>query len=241
MLSGRSVTRSLGYLAVRGKVACSELVPTQKEHTFPHFIGLEPGTLLPIYARSILRQRFLQVGIEERDRRYYPVPKFHSIISLEEALELISLPKPLGVHPELNKNVILEVVDHELALRIDDTRLRHVIGGRLKVTNVTLERAVTMMAAPERSLPCDGRLGEYNGRMVHILSGADGYYIRYGSLNVPIFTKNPGAFTLNDAIKALMSFKEKVKKNAQKNGPGVEEVDVLKKNATDGGVALKDW
>lgn len=77
--------------------------------------------------------------------------------------------------------------------------------------------------------------------MVHILSGADGHYIRYGSLNVPIFTKNPGAFSLNDAVKALQSFKANVKKGAQKNEQDKEEVEAPTEVAPDRSAVLNDW
>ncbi len=104
----------------------------------------------------------------------------------------------------------------ELVLRLDGTRFQVPISGRLALNNVTLERALTLVASDE--VPSDGRLGMIKNKMIHLMNGSTGYFMLYGQLAFELperFSYNPGAFTLEDAKKILASYRLTQKKRAE--------------------------
>ena len=195
------------------------IVDKNEKKTTGRLIGIHPESKMPIFERTLLRERYLQVGNDESTQSFYPVPKFAAkkAMTLDEMMAIISLPKNLGEHPHLKQSIILEVSCHELVLRLDGTRFQVPISGRLAVNNVTLERALTLVAAPSNEAPSDGRLGMIKNKMVHLMNGSNGYFMRYGQLAFDLperYSHNPGAFTLDDAKKILASYRLEQKKKA---------------------------
>lgn len=212
--------RSTGWKALFSSDAKPVPIFERNEKKTPgRLIAIHPENQMPIFERTILRERFLQVGNDEGTQSFYPIPKFATRkgMTLDEVLAIINLPKDLGQHPQLQQPIILEIFCHELVLRLGGTRFHVPISGRLAVNNVTLERALTLIAAPSDEVPRDGRLGMVKNKMVHLLNGSDGYYMRYGQLSFPLperFSHNPGAFKLEDAQKILANYRMEQRKKA---------------------------
>ncbi len=185
----------------------SEIIALAKDG--PQSIGKDPKTNLDVY---VLQGRFgpyVQLGQmvegEEKPKRA-SVPKEipPNLVNLEKALELLSLPRELGLHPETQKPVVANVgrfgpyllYDGEFrSLKKDDNPYV-----------VTLERALEVLAEPKssRSTKILKELGPdpKTKKKVQILQGRFGPYAKVGMMNLSL-PKGTDAekITLEDVLK----------------------------------------
>ncbi|MEZ4815792.1 MAG: type I DNA topoisomerase [Bdellovibrionota bacterium] len=166
----------------------------QRAKDGPQSIGKDPKTGLDIYA---LQGRFgpyvqlgqMKEGSEEKPRRA-SIPKEvapHEL-TLEKALELLSLPKELGLHPETQKPVVANIgrfgpyliYDGEFrSLKKDDN-----------VYKIDLARALEILAEPKvgRSTKILKDLGQdpKTKKKVSVLEGKFGPYAKVGMMNLSL-------------------------------------------------------
>lgn len=135
---------------------------------------------------------YLQVGVQEEDSKKKPkrvsVPKEISLSDLNEdiALNLLSLPKELGLHPDTGKKVIVNIGRFGPYVNYD---------GKFKsiprsesIFDVTLERGLELIAeaiaknAPLRTLGNDPE----TNLSVEIFNGRYGTYLQKGSTKVTL-------------------------------------------------------
>jgi DNA topoisomerase-1 len=171
---------------------------------------------------------YLQVGIQEEDSKKKPkrvsVPKEISLSDLNEniALNLLSLPKELGLHPDTGKKVIVNIGRFGPYVNYD---------GKFKsipksesIFDVTLERGLELIAeaiaknAPLRTLGNDPE----TNLSVEIFNGRYGTYIQKGSTKVTLpKDQDIEKITFEEAL-ILISNKEALgkgkKKTSEKKG-----------------------
>ena len=227
---GRKVTASIPAAVAPADLneEMAEKLIQEKERG-PQSLGTHAETGLPIYVKTGPYGPYLQLG-EATDEM--PKPKRTSIpknidpesISLEQATELLSLPRRLGKHPETNKVVNVGIgpfgpyVLHDKKYGNFD-RKTHTFeweGKTYDVLNVTLPVAVEMLSRSKtRAAPTPLKeLGEHpeDKKPVQIFEGRYGPYVKHGKTNATIpKERDPQDVTLDQALDLL---KEKAAKPA---------------------------
>jgi len=136
---------------------------------------------------------------------------------LETALKVLSLPRTLGMHPQTGKPVEANIgrfgpyVKHDGAFKS--------IPKSDSVYDITLERAVELLAAPKAGPANNGKmLGPHpiDNQSVVLMEGRYGPYIKHGKVNVTVPSDmDPATLTLDDAVDLLA---EKAAKELAKTG-----------------------
>ncbi|MCC5875370.1 MAG: DNA topoisomerase I, partial [Candidatus Sumerlaeia bacterium] len=182
----------------------------------PRNLGVDPDSGLEVYTMVGRFGAYVQLGETPEDKKA-PKPRRSSLdpgqqpdtITLDEALELLSYPKELGVHPETGKPVIANkgrfgpYIGHE-----KDNR-------SLKKTDVlsemTLERALELLAEPKRgrggasSKSALKDLGKNDNDVeIKVMEGRYGPYVTDGKTNatLPKGTE-PEGVTLEQAMELI--------------------------------------
>jgi DNA topoisomerase I len=169
-----------------------ELIRAQKNGPEP--VGTHPDTGESIYVLTGRYGPYVQLGEKSEEN---PKPKRAAVpkgvkpseVSLELALERLSLPRNLGLHPETGKEVLANdgrfgpyvLHDGEFrSLKKDDD-----------LFTVTLDRACEILGEPKKGrggkavLRDFGLLGDEN-KKVCIYDGKYGPYIKYGTKNITL-------------------------------------------------------
>jgi DNA topoisomerase-1 len=165
----------------------------QRAKDGPQSMGKDPKTGLDIYALQGRFGPYVQLGEmkegEEKPRRA-SIPKelpAHEL-TLEKALELLSLPRELGLHPESQKPVVANlgrfgpylIYDGEFrSLKKDDN-----------VYKIDLTRALEILAEPKvgRSTKILKELGQdpKTKKKIQLLQGRFGAYAKIGMMNLSL-------------------------------------------------------
>ena len=159
---------------------------------------------------------------EEKKVRNVSIPKGISIdsINLERAKFLCSLPKVIGQHPDIGKDITLNSGRFGPYLKCENKSAR--IETSEDIFTIGLNRAVTMIAEakPGRiSFSEIKHLGEHpeDKKPVRVMKGKFGPYIKYKSLNATIpEEKDPNEITLEDAL-ILIEKRREYDKNKKGN------------------------
>ena len=193
----------------------------------PVSLAIDPETQKAIFLRNGSYGPYLQLGDipdEETGRlKRVSIPKTIEPADIDDkmAIQLINLPRKLGVHPELGKDIITNtgrfgpyvMCDGDFrSLKKDDS-----------IFTVDLTRALEIFAMPKRSRRRGTvlrSLGEHPGtkNKLDIFDGPYGPYIKYGTANValPKDTSHE-KLTLEEAIKLVDDKGGKKKKTAKKS------------------------
>ena len=151
---------------------------------------------------------------EEKKVRNVSIPKGISIdsIDLKRAKFLCSLPKVLGLHPDIGKDITLNSGRFGPYLKCENKSAR--IETSEDIFTIGLNRAVTMIAEakPGRISSSEiNHLGEHpeDKKPVRVMKGKFGPYIKYKSLNATIpEEKDPNEITMDDALILIEKRKE---------------------------------
>ena len=176
-------------------------------------LGEDPQTGLEVTVRSGRFGPYIQLGEgskEEKPKRS-GLPKGLSVddIDLDRALGLLRLPREVGKHPEDGEPIIAGIGRFGPYVKHDKTYANLESGD--DVTNIGLNRAVTLIA--EKKLkPKSGRrfggdpgrlLGEHpqKGGPILVKNGRYGPYVSHNGINATLPNdKTPEAITLDEAI-----------------------------------------
>ncbi|MEI7841409.1 MAG: type I DNA topoisomerase [Gallionellaceae bacterium] len=184
---------------------------TQDEATARVEMGVHPETKQAVLLLRGPYGHYVQLGEVEEGAKTKPKrvswPKEMPVdqADLENALKLLSLPKDLGLHPETNKKVIVNI-----------GRFGPYIGhdGKFKsiprtdsIFDVTLERAVELLAqARDGGATVLRTLGDHpdDKATVEICSGRYGPYARHGKINATLPKDiSPDDITLEEALELI--------------------------------------
>ncbi len=143
---------------------------------------------------------------EENNFKNVSIPKGLDIenVDLEKAKYLCSLPKIIGKHPDLEKDITINVGRFGPYLKCDNKSAR--LESIEELFNIGLNRAITLIseAKPGRiSSSIIKDLGEHpeDKKPVRIMKGQYGPYIKYKSLNATIpEEKDPAELTMEEAL-----------------------------------------
>ncbi len=170
----------------------------------PKQLGIDPNTGLPIYVMIGKYGPYVQLGEASEENKK---PKRSSLLkgmtvenlTLEDALNLLSLPRHLGNHPETGAKITAALgrfgpyVVHDQGKKGKDCRS---LKAGDDVFTIDLNRALELLAEPKRSKnskPSTSKkplreLGEHpaDGEPVNIYDGSYGAYINHGKINVSV-------------------------------------------------------
>ncbi|MAJ92216.1 MAG: type I DNA topoisomerase [Rhodospirillaceae bacterium TMED63] len=197
--------------------------------TGPKELGTDPETGLPVSMRKGPFGVYVQLGEAEKGSKKKPkrqsllrgmVP---SDIDLELALTLLSLPRPVGPHPESGDMIVAGVGRFGPYLKVGDRYVK--LGTDDDVLTVGLNRAVTIIAeAPARrgAAKTAGKvIGRHpeDGKPIELRDGRYGPYVKHGKINASLPRDlEPEALSLELAVEVIAARAEKVgaKKAAKK-------------------------
>ena len=182
-------------------------------------LGFDPDSGLPVVLKTGRFGPYLQLGEAEGDAK----PKRSSIpndidaatIDLEKALQLLSLPRQVGIHPETGTPITAGLGRFGPFILHDGTYAN--VDGIEEVFTVGLNRAVTLLAekragggkgrfgrAAQRTVLND--LGEHpsEGGKIEVLDGKYGAYVSHNKVNATVPKgKDPASLTVGEAVALL--------------------------------------
>jgi DNA topoisomerase-1 len=181
-------------------------------------LGQDPETSLPVTLRSGRFGPYVQLGDADGDEK----PKRASVprgidaasLDLERALELLALPREIGLHPETGKPITAGIGRYGPFILHDGTYAN--LPTVEEVFSVGINRAVALLAEKKAGVG-QGRfqrvaptvlkeLGEHPGEggKVQVLSGRYGPYVKHGDVNATLpRAKDPAALTLAEAVELI--------------------------------------
>jgi DNA topoisomerase-1 len=215
------------HASIPEDVAPADLTPKQIDEFIeiqakgPQSIGVDPKSGKNIYCLLGRFGPYVQIGESPEDPKAQEKPKRASLpkgldpkaVTLEKALELLSLPRELGLFPK-NKKPILANNGRFGPYVVCDGDFRS-LKKEDNVYTVTLERAIELLSAEKKgragsTLIKD--LGQHptDKKPVQILEGRYGPYVKHGSLNatIPKGTE-PDTLILEEALRLLADRKKK--------------------------------
>ena len=151
---------------------------------------------------------------ENKNFKNVTIPKGLStdLVDLEKARYLCSLPKNLGIHPDLKKDITLNIGRFGPYLKCDNKSAQ--IESIEDIFSIGLNRAITLIsdAKPGRiSSSIIKDLGEHpeDKKPVRVMKGKFGPYIKYKSINASIpEEKDPNEITMEEALIFIEKRKE---------------------------------
>ena len=191
-------------------------------------LGTDPETGLPVTLRSGRFGTYLQLGDGKADDK----PKRSSIpkgidagsVDLEKALQLLSLPREVGMHPETN-TVITAGLGRYGPFLLHDGKYAN-LESMEDVFSVGINRAVTLIAEKAagggksrftRAKPVALRtIGDHpDGGPVEVFSGQYGPYLKHGDVNATLpKSMDPAIVTMAQAVDIIA---ERVAKGGSKS------------------------
>jgi DNA topoisomerase-1 len=183
-------------------------------------LGTDSETGLPVTVRSGRFGTYLQLG-DQKDYDEGEKPKRSSIpkgidaatIDLEKALQLLRLPREVGVHPETG-NMITAGLGRYGPFILHDGKYAN-LDGIEDVFSVGINRAVAIIAEKAagggksrfgRAKPTALRtVGDHpDGGKIEVFSGRYGPYLKHGDINATLpKSKDPATVTLGEAVEII--------------------------------------
>ncbi|MEC7489069.1 MAG: type I DNA topoisomerase [Pseudomonadota bacterium] len=189
--------------------------------TGPTELGTDPETDLPVTMRKGPYGIYVQLG--ETVKGSKAKPKRQSLLAgmapsdvdFKTALELLSLPRAVGLHPESGEMILAGVGRFGPYLKVSEKYLK--LSTDDDVLTMGLNRAVTIIAeAPAQrggSKASGKKLGDHpeDGKPVELRDGRYGPYVKHGKINASI-PKNvePDTLTLDRALELIAVRLEKL-------------------------------
>lgn len=218
-------------------------------------LGVDPETGKPVLIKSGRFGPYIQLGEaedgEKPKRAGIPRGTSAATLTLERALELLSLPREVGIHPETRQPITAGLG------RFGPFILHEGVYANLKdpeeVFTIGVNRAVDLLA--EKALKAKARAGKTlrdlgahpeDGKPVQIMEGKYGPYVKHGSTNATLPKDTDiESYTLEEAValvaeksgkapkkkKAAASKAEKPAKKAAAKKPAAKKASTAKKPA----------
>ena len=191
---------------------------TSTQGDIERILGQDPDTNLDVHVKDGRFGPYVQLGEsgeqEEKPKRAtIPKGKTPEEMTLEYALQLLSLPRQIGLHPETGTEITADIGRYGPYIRSgkDSASLENVD----EVFDIGVNRAVTLLAE-KKANPQRGRtasnvikeLGEHpeDGKAVRVLDGKFGPYVKYEKINATIpKDEAPESLTLERGLELIVA------------------------------------
>jgi DNA topoisomerase I len=172
-------------------------------------LGNDPETGLPVTARNGRFGPFVQLGEGEKPKRS-SIPKGVSVagVTLEQALQLLSLPRLVGKHPEDGEPIMAN--NGKFGPYVQHLKTYANLTAGEDVLTIGLNRAVDLIATKlakgpgkfSRSAPTGKPIGDHpEGGVIQVLDGKYGAYVKWNDVNATIPKAiEKDAITLEQAV-----------------------------------------
>ncbi|WP_025899806.1 type I DNA topoisomerase [Sneathiella glossodoripedis] len=207
----------------------------------PRILGIEPKSGLEISLRKGPYGPYLQLGEAEPKKKpkRVSIPKDIMIedVDLEIALQLISLPREIGPHPETGSMITANLGRYGPYVECDKKYGK--LSSGMEVLTVGMNRAVELLAASKtrgagRAAPPLRVVGAHpdDGADINVKDGRYGPYVTHGGINATIPKgSDPMTITLEEAVKLLAERAEKTGKKPKKAKAAAKKKPAAKKKA----------
>lgn len=187
-------------------------------------LGEDPDTGMLVYLKTGRFGPYVQLGdTEDNDkpkRASLPKGQDPDAVDLERALQLLSLPRDVGEHPETGKMITAGLGRFGPFVLHDGLYAN--LPSADDIFTIGLNHAVTLLAEKAKSGGRRGaqalkELGEHPelGGPVNVMSGRYGPYVKHGKVNATIpKDKEPDTITMDEAV-ALIAAKSTAKPKAK--------------------------
>ncbi|MBO0344737.1 type I DNA topoisomerase [Roseibium sp. CAU 1637] len=217
----------------------------------PKVLGQDPESGLDVSLRTGRFGPYVQLGEEAKPKRS-SLPKGWSTadLDLEKALQLLSLPREVGPHPEDNKMITAGIGRYGPFVLHEGTYAN--LTSPDEVFSVGINRAVDALAE-KRAKGGGGRgaaakplkeLGDHpeEGGPINVYDGRYGPYVKHGKINATLPKEtDPQAVTLEQALELIAAKASKggTKKKAAAKKPATKKATTKKAAAKDGAEAAE--
>jgi DNA topoisomerase-1 len=219
------------HATIPDDIAPGDLTETQIEDLLiasekgPQSMGKDPKSGMDVYCLSGRYGPYVQLGEVTEEK---PKPRRASLlkgmdpktITLDQALELLSLPRELGVHPEKQKPVLTNLgrfgpyvmCDGDFrSLKKDDN-----------VFTITFDRAMELLREEKRArrgAQALREVGKHEDKPVEIFDGKYGMYVKWDKINATLPKElKPEEITLEQAVTLIKARAEQVGEKKPKRG-----------------------
>ncbi len=151
------------------------------------------------------------MGEGKNNLKFYSLPKYvEDTVSYDDAITYINLPRILGVHPTLHRNVTVELKYGQVTVGVEGyshcatvPEEEYTLNGLTHINNLSLHCALLLL--PESALVNGNSqvLGTYKNEDVTLCNGKFGPYLRCGQINCALKGVDPASLTLTEAIALL--------------------------------------
>ena len=132
-------------------------------------------------------------------------------------MEFSSLPRDIGVHPELNTSIFVEVAAKCLSVGVQGFPLRIPLPDGIYPSQVTLDVCLDLLPSTREILKSNRFIGLWNGEEVSIRRSRFGFYIKCGAVNTGLGKLSPEEITLEQAIRRLESKLKRTRTKSSKS------------------------
>ena len=189
--------------------------------TGPKELGMDPESDLPVTLRKGPYGVYVQLGEAVKGSKTKPKRQsllrnmLPSEIDLKLGLALLSLPRPIGPHPETKDMILAGVGRFGPYLKVGDRYVK--LGPDDDVLSLGLNRAVTIIAeAPAQrgaSKTAGIKIGDHpdDGKPIELRDGRYGPYVKHGKINASLPSDmEPESLSLELAVELIAARAEKV-------------------------------
>lgn len=194
-------------------------------------LGQDPDTGLDVNIKNGRFGAYIQLGeaVEKGDkpkRAGIPKGKAPAEVTLDLALQLLSLPRVVGIHPETGDEITADIGRYGPYIKAG--KLSASLETPEEVFDIGVNRAVTVIAEHKAKGPARAaggsvisELGEHpdDGKPVRVLDGRFGPYVKYDKVNATVpKDENPAEITLERGLELIAARMAKgpAKKRARK-------------------------
>jgi DNA topoisomerase-1 len=194
-------------------------------------LGQDPDTGLDVNIKNGRFGAYIQLGeaVEKGDkpkRAGIPKGKAPAEVTLDLALQLLSLPRVVGIHPETGDEITADIGRYGPYIKAG--KLSASLETPEEVFDIGVNRAVTVIAERKAKGPARAaggsvisELGEHpdDGKPVRVLDGRFGPYVKYDKVNATVpKDENPAEITLERGLELIAAriAKGPAKKRARK-------------------------
>lgn len=206
----------------------------RQEELANRVLGVDPKTDKKVYTKSGRFGPYVQLGEPELtpkgNIKKGGKPKMASLwpsmnietITLKEALQLLSFPKELGLHPEHQAMVIAQdgKFGPFVQMEVDGKRETRSLENHEQLASIDLKGALELLAKPRvsrRGRQAAGPLAELGdspitGEKITVRTGRFGPYVTDGQINATIPShRDPAKITFDDAVELIATREQRLR------------------------------
>ena len=166
-------------------------------------LGLDPETNQDIWVKKGPYGHYVQLG-DTKTRKAIPKGTPLSKVNLDLALQLLALPRTIGIHPEAGIPITADYGRYGPYIKMEKSNGK--LMGDITPLNVTLEQAIDILKKRPKGSSELRKLGNHpeTGEELILKDGRYGPYVADGKVNASLKNDhNPETLTLDEAVELI--------------------------------------